>query len=89
MSKQLVAGRKFYYLTEIHDRDPVREVLDDGKVVRDEHYRKTEFVPEFVQEVDDLRLYRNVESGYRFVCDYQIGFEDNGARNADTLSLSA
>ena len=41
-------------LAEVHHRDPVRDVPDDGEVVRDEQVRRVELVLQLLEQVDDL-----------------------------------
>ena len=39
---EVVGGRELHDLAEVHDRDPVGDVPDDGEVVRDEEVREVE-----------------------------------------------
>ena len=48
-------------LAEVHDRDPVADVLDDRQVVGDEQVRQAEPLAQVGQQVEDLRLDRHVE----------------------------
>src|SRR5215207_10309249 len=48
---------------EIHHRDAVAEMPDDAEVVRDEEHREIELAAQAQEQVDDLRLDRNVERG--------------------------
>src|SRR4051812_38535460 len=61
----------------------------DGKVVRDEKQRYAERTLQFHQQVDDLRLDRDVEGRYRLITDQKLGFQDDRAGNADALALAA
>ena len=54
---------------EIHDRDPVRDVLDHREVVGDEQVGQPVFVLEVHQQIDDLGLDRHIQSRYRLVAD--------------------
>ena len=74
---------------EVHDGDPIRDVADDAEVVRDEHVRETELVLEVVEQIDHLRLDRDVERGDGLVRDDQLRIERERARHADALALAA
>ena len=89
MCKQLVAGGHFNQITEIHNADSVAEVFYDRQVVRDEQNGKSELFTQIVQQVDDLRLNGNVQSGNRFVCNDKFRLHDDGTSHADTLTLTA
>ncbi len=89
MRKQLVGRRKLHHLAEVHNADTVGKILDDGQVVRNKQYGKPQPVAQFVQQVDNLRLYRHVQSGNRLVGDNQFGFHNDRPRYAYALTLSA
>ena len=63
--------------------------MDDPEVVRDEHVRQVELVLQVVEQVDDLRLDRDVECGDRLVGDDQLRVQREGAGDADALALAA
>jgi hypothetical protein len=44
---------------------------------------------ELCEQVDDLRLDRNIESGDRLVGDNEFGFDSERPRDRDALALSA
>ena len=46
---------------EVHDRDPVADVLDHAHVVGDEQVGQAELALEAAQQVEDLGLDRDVE----------------------------
>ena len=74
---------------EVHDRDPVADVLDDAHVVGDEHVGQPELALELLQQVQDLRLDRDVERGDRLVADDEVRLEDERPGDADALALAA
>jgi hypothetical protein len=55
--------------------------------VRDEHVREPEVVLEVLEQVQDLRLDRDVERGDGLVADDQLGVDREGACDADALAL--
>ena len=74
---------------EVHDRDPVADVLDDAHVVGDEHVGQPELALELLQQVQDLGLDRDVERGDGLVADDEVGLEDERPGDADALALAA
>ena len=73
---------------EIHHRDPVGHVPDHGQVVRDEDVGQAELVLQLLQQVDDLRLHRDVECGHRFVADDDLRPKRQPAGDPDALALT-
>ena len=74
---------------EIHDRDPVADMLHDAEVVGDEEVGQAELALKPQEQVDDLRLDRHVEGRDRFVAHDQPGLERQRPRDPDPLPLSA
>ena len=72
----------------MHDRDPVGDVADDADVVGDEDVGEAELVLQVLEQVDDLRLDRDVEGGDRLVGDDQLRLYRQGPRDADPLALA-
>jgi hypothetical protein len=62
-------------------------VLHDRKVVRDEEVRQPQLVLQVLQEVDDLRLHGDVESGDGLVEHHELRIRRQRARDADALPL--
>ena len=58
---EVVRGSDLDDLAQVHDGDPVGDVTDDRKVVRDEEIGQPELTLELLHEVDDLCLNRYVE----------------------------
>ena len=57
--------------------------------MRNEDVGETQLPLQVLQQVENLRLDRDVESRYRFVADQQFRFEGKGPGDADPLALSA
>ena len=74
---------------EVHDGDPVGDLPDHGQVVRDEDEGQVEVGLEAPQQVQDLRLDRDVERRDRLVAHDQLRLQRKGARDADSLPLAA
>ena len=64
-------------------------MTDDVEVVRDEDVGEPELVLEILEEVQDLRLDRDVERRDRLVADDQLRVDRECARDADALPLAA
>src|SRR4029077_11525141 len=62
---ELMTGCDFHDLAQVHDRDPVGDVLHDREIVRDEEVGEVELALQLLEQVDDLRLDGNVEGGDR------------------------
>ena len=74
---------------QIHDRNPVADMPDHRQVVRDKEIRQVQFLLQVFQQVDHLRLDRDVERRNRLVADYQLRLQRQRARHADPLPLTA
>ena len=77
------------HLAQVHHRDPVADVLDDAHVVGDEQVGQAELPLQLLQEVQDLRLDRDVEGRDRLVADDEVRLEGQRAGDPDPLSLAA
>ena len=76
-------------LAEIHHRHAVADVLHHGEVVGDEQVGEAELALQVLQQVDDLRLDRDVEGGDRLVAHDQVGIDRERPGDADPLALAA
>ena len=87
--QQALGGAGFDELAVLHHRDLVRQVLDDAEVVRDEEIGDAELLLQLLQQVEDLRLHRDVERRGRLVADDQPRLDRQRARDGDALALAA
>ena len=81
--------RHFDNLAQVHDGDVVGQVFYNRQVVRDKQVRQIVFVAQVRQQVDDLRLNRDVQRGNRFVQNDEFWAENQSAGDAHALTLSA
>ena len=88
IGEQLIRGSQLHHLAEVHNADTVGEVLNDAQVMGDEQNRQTQLLTQVVQQVDDLRLNGNIQSGDGLVGDQQLGVHDDRTGDADTLTLA-
>ena len=75
-------GRLFDDLAEIHHRDLVAELLDHAEVVGDENIGQAALALQALEQIENLRLDRNIKRGYRLVADDQVGLRRERARDA-------
>ena len=73
----------------LHHDEVVGDVLDDADVVRDEQIRDAELALQLEQQVQDLRLHRDVECRGRLIADDELGLDRERARDRDALALAA
>ncbi len=74
---------------QVHDRDPVAEVPDDGQVVRDEQQGQAELAAQVAQQVQDRGLDADVQGRYRLVGHQDLGAQRQGPRDRHPLPLPA
>ncbi len=86
---EIALERDLDQLAEIHHRHAVADVLYHGEVVSDEQVGEAEAALQVLQQVDDLRLDRDVERRDRLVAYDQVGIDGQGASDADPLALAA
>ena len=72
----------------IHHGDSVRQLRDNGKVVRDKQVRQAESVTQIGQQIDDRGLHRHVERGDRLVANDEARFGGERPSYCDPLPLS-
>ena len=65
------------------------DLADHREVVRDEDVGEVELALQVLQQVQDLRLHRDVERRDRLVADDQLRLERERARDPDPLALAA
>ena len=78
--------RALHHAAGVHHRDLVGHLGDDAEVVGDQDDRHAGLLLQFAQQVEDLRLHRDVERGGGFVGDQQVGLA--GQRHGDHHALA-
>ena len=86
---ELIARASLHNLAEVHHRHAVAHVTHHREVVGDEHQRQSHVALKLAQQVEDLRLDRDVESGDRLIGDQQLWLERDRTGDPDPLALSA
>src|SRR5580765_245941 len=83
------ARADFHHAPEIDYGDPVGQVFHHGEIVRDEQHREAATLLELLEQVDDLRLDRDIEGRHRLVGDEKAWLHCERPRNHDALALAA
>ena len=87
--EQLVAIGELDDAAEIHHGDALAEMPHHRQIVRDEQIGEAEALAQILEQIDDLRLDRDVERGHRLVADDEFRIERERARDPDALALAA
>ena len=88
-TEEILGGGELDDLAEVHHRDAVGDVADDGEVVGDEEVGEVELLLQLHEQVQDLGLDRHVERGDRLVRDDELRLQHERAGKADALALPA
>ena len=88
-SVHLIGWTRLDDLAEVHDRDAVGQLANDGEVVGDEHVRQPQPGAQVDQQAHDLGLDADVERRHRFVEHEQRRRDRQGSGDADALALAA
>ncbi len=84
-----VGGGDLAQAPQVHDGHPVADVLHHGQVVRDEEDGQVVLLLQVLEQVEDLRLHRDVEGRDDLVAHQQLRLEHQGPGDADALALAA
>ena len=71
MQKDVLNGSQLDQLACIHYGHPVGNFADDPEAVTDEENRRVELVLQYADEIQYLRLDRDIQTGSRLVHDQQ------------------
>ena len=86
---QALPVRQLDHLAQVHNGHAVGDVLNDGKVVRDEQIRGAVLILQVLEQVEHLGLNGYVQSGDGLVADDELGAKDERTCDAHTLTLAA
>src|SRR5450830_101159 len=75
-------------LAKVHDRNAVRHVTYNSKVMGNEEIRQVQPLLQLLEQVDDLRLNRHVQGRDGLIQDKQFWIDNKRAGNPDTLTLT-
>ena len=85
---QLTRCGLFHDSAQVHHHDAVRHVLHHRKIVGHEEQREAEILLEIDEQVENLGLNREIQSGHRLVAHDEGGVGGQGPGDADSLALS-
>ena len=74
---------------EVHDGDHVADDSHHMEIVTDEQVGESQAFFEVEQEIDDLRLNRDIEGAGGLIRNDEIGLDTQGASDEESLTLSA
>src|SRR6185312_8832066 len=74
---------------EIHYRDAIGHVLDHREIMRDDHESEVELAPQLLQQIENLRLHRDIKGRGWLVADHDLGAHCQRAGDRDALALAA
>ena len=91
VAEQLARVRKLYNTSEIHDGDPVGQILHHRQVMGDENIGQSQLFLQFtlIEQLEYLRLNGYIQRGDRLVADDQLRIDGECSRDTDALALSA
>ena len=87
--QDVIDAAVFDDLSLLHHADAIRDLAHDAEVVGDEQHRHAEPALQLAQQLEDLRLYGDVERGGRLICDQQVRFVGERHGDHDALALAA
>ena len=73
MCEDLVGIAQLNHVAQVHNADTVGDVLNDRQVVGDEQVGQVLLFLQILEQVDNLSLNGNVQSGNSFVTDNKLG----------------
>ena len=89
MIKDLLRVCQFHNVPEVHDADPVGDVFHNGHIVGNEKVSQVLLFLEILQEIQYLRLDRNIQCGDCFITDHKPRLNSKRTCDPATLTLPA
>ena len=89
IGKEHVLGCDLDDLAEIHHRDTIGEMMNDGQIVTDEQIGQPKGFAQIHQQIQDLALHRDVQRRYGLIGDDELRVQDQRTRDGDALALTA
>ena len=78
----------FYDFSLIHHGNAVRDVVDDAEVVRNKNHGEAEVLLKLFDEIENLRLDRDIQRGDWFIRDDELGFRRQRPGDGNALTLA-
>src|SRR5512142_701276 len=86
---ELITAGKFHNHAQVHHRNSVAAVLDDGDIMSNELVGQVNSLLQFLEQIYVLRLDGNIERRDRFITNNEGWLQCQGSCNTNTLTLSA
>ena len=86
--KNSLGGARFNDPAEVHHRNPVREITNHAQVVGNEQVGDAQFLLQISEQVQNLRLDRDIEGRNRLVADDESRLYRQGPGDTDPLALA-
>ena len=87
--KEFFTVSQFHQIAQVHNTDAVTDVLDHGKVMRNEQVGRAGLLLDILHQVNDLCLNGNVQRRDRLITYDEFRFYSKCTGDTDTLLLSA
>src|SRR5690606_18705802 len=78
-----------YDLAQVHDQDTVAHAFDHVQIMGHKHESHPQLLPDILEQIDNLRLYRSIQRRNRFVRNHQLRPDRERPRNRHALALTA
>lgn len=89
LREKLLGLRDFNDLADVHDDNPIADILDHAQVVGNEEVCQIDFFLQVLDQIQDLGADRVIQSGDGLIGDNQAGVEGERACDAYALALAA
>ena len=89
MREDILGRTAFDNAAALHHRHFMRHKFDHGKVVRDEQVRHALLGLDLPQQIENLRLHRNIQCGSRLIADHDFRLNGQRSGNGNALTLPA
>ena len=89
MREEFICRRLLHDFTRVHQRDVMRHLADNRKVMRDEEQRQAAFRLEPEKQIKNLLLQRHVERRGRLIRDHEVRVARERHRDHAALFLAA
>ena len=85
MEQQLPLGGALHAAAGVHDENVIRELGDYAKIMGDDDDGVPHLIFDLCQRLNDLRLDGDAQTGGGLVCNEQVGLEDHGHGDENSL----
>jgi hypothetical protein len=87
--QQIANGADFHQLPRVHHGDVIGQITHNPEIVSNEENGHAELLTQLAQQLDDLRLDRNVQRRRGFIGHQEFGLGRQSHRDHDALLHSA